>query len=136
MKSAPRDALVTRLERYDTLVEVGVGRNPSVAAALAAAGKSVTATDIYEFDVPEGVRFVRDDIVARSEQSDPGRLYSVDALYALNLPGELHRPVRDVARATGAAFVFTTLGYEAPTIPVRREQVGDETLYTAVDRRD
>ncbi|SFL23946.1 hypothetical protein SAMN04487950_2988 [Halogranum rubrum] len=136
MKSAPRDALVTRLERYDTLVEVGVGRNPSVAAALAAAGKSVTATDIYEFDVPEGVRFVRDDVVARSEQSAPGRLYSVDALYALNLPGELHRPVRDVARATGAAFVFTTLGYEAPTIPVRREQVGDETLYTAVDRRD
>lgn len=136
MKSAPRDALVTRLERYDTLVEVGVGRNPSVAAALAAAGKSVTTTDIYEFDVPEGVRFVRDDIVARSEQSDPGRLYSVDALYALNLPGELHRPVRDVARATGAAFVFTTLGYEEPTIPVRREQVDGETLYTAVDRRD
>jgi uncharacterized UPF0146 family protein len=132
--SFARDTLASRLTQYDTLVEVGVGHNPDVAAALATAGKTVTATDIYEVDVPEGVRFVRDDIVARSRQADPGPLYCVDAIYALNLPSELHRPVREVARAVDAAFVFTTLGYEEPVIPVRRETVGSETLYTAVRR--
>jgi hypothetical protein len=130
-----RDALAARLARYDTLVEVGIGRNPDVAAALAAAGKSVIATDIDAVGVPDGVRFVRDDIVARSEQADPGSLYCVDAIYALNLPGELQRPTHDVARAVDAEFVFTTLGYEEPTIPVRRESVGGDTLYTAVGRR-
>jgi uncharacterized UPF0146 family protein len=134
VESFPRDALAARLTRYDTLVEVGVGRNPDVAAALATAGKTVTVTDIDEVEVPDGVRFVRDDIVARSEQADPGPLYCVDAIYALNLPAELQRPVRDVARAVDAVFVFTTLGYEEPTIPVRRETVGRETLYTAVER--
>ncbi|SEO52664.1 hypothetical protein SAMN04487948_10378 [Halogranum amylolyticum] len=134
MESFPRDALAARLARYDTLLEVGVGRNPDVAAALAAAGKTVTATDVYEVDVPDGVRFVRDDVVARSKRSDLGPLYCVDAIYALNLPAELQRPTRDVARRVDAEFVFTTLGYEEPTIPVRRETVGRETLYTAVDR--
>ena len=135
MEDDSRDALAARLARYDTLVEVGIGRNPDIAAALAAAGKSVIATDIDEVGVPDGVRFVRDDIVARSERADPGSLYCVDAIYALNLPGELQRPARDVARAVGAEFVFTTLGYEEPTIPVRRESVGSDTLYTAVGRR-
>lgn len=134
MESFPRDALAARLTQYDTLVEVGVGRNPDVAAALSTAGKTVTATDVDEVDVPDGVQFVRDDIVARSERADPGSLYCVDAIYALNLPAELQAPTRDVARAVDAAFVFTTLGYEEPVIPVRRETVGRETLYTAVDR--
>lgn len=127
----PEQAVVDRLTQYDRLLEVGIGRRPTVAAALAAAGKDVTATDIYAFDVPDGVRFVRDDVVERSEMADPGPRYRVDAIYALNLPPELHRPTRDVARAVGADFLFTTLGGDQPAVPVDRETLADATLYVA-----
>jgi hypothetical protein len=126
-----RERLVTRLNRYERLVEVGVGRRPEVAAALAATGADVTATDVREFPVPAGVPFVVDDVVERSRRADPGPIYDVDAVYALNLPPELHRPARDVAHAAGAEFLFTTLGYDEPAIPVDRETLPGETLYVA-----
>lgn len=137
METALRDALSARLARYDSLVEVGVGRAPDVAAALAAAGTDVTATDVHEFDLPADVAFVEDDVVAASERADPGPAYRVDAVYALNLPPELHRPARDVARAADADFLFTTLGFDPPSVPVETESVGDETLYVVpADRRE
>ncbi|MFB6129660.1 MAG: UPF0146 family protein [Salinigranum sp.] len=128
-----REALVARLRRYDSLVEIGVGRRPDVAAALAAAGCDVTATDVREFPVPAGVRFVPDDVVERSREADPGPLYAVDAVYGLNLPPELHRPALAVARAAGAAFLFTTLGFDEPAVPVERETLPGETLFVAHD---
>lgn len=106
-----------------------MGRRPAVAGALAAGGAAVTAVDVREFPVPERVRFVRDDVVARSEATDPGPYAGADAVYALNLPPELHRPTRRVARRVDAAFLFTTLGYDEPTVPVERETVGDETVF-------
>jgi hypothetical protein len=130
---ASRNALVGRLARYDSLVEVGVGRRPDVAAALADAGKSVTATDVVDRSVPDGVRFVRDDVVERRERG-PGELYRVDAIYALNVPPELHRPILDVARAADAAFLFTTLGYDQPAIPATRETHGEETVFVGRER--
>jgi hypothetical protein len=129
VRTATRDALVDHLSRYDALVEVGVGRRPDVAAALADAGADVTATDVHERSVPDGVRFVRDDVVERSRRDEPGPLYDVDAVYALNLPPELHRPVSDVADAGDAAFCFTTLGGDQPAVPVRRMTLPGETLY-------
>ena len=135
--TATRTDLADRLARYDSVVEVGIGRRPEVAAALADAGVDVTATDVFDASVPEGIRFVRDDVVARAaavretETADPGDLYRVDAVYALNLPAELQAPARDVAHAADADFCFTTLGFEEPTIPVDRESVGRETLYLA-----
>lgn len=132
------DALADYLAGYARLVEVGVGRRPDVAAALAERGRTVTATDVHERSVPEGVRFVRDDVVARADRvaagDPPGDTYDADAVYARNLPPELHRPVRDVARAAGADFVFTTLGGDQPAVPVRREAVGDETVFVAEGR--
>ena len=128
-----RDALVARLSGYDRPVEVGVGRRPEVAAELAAAGADVTATDVREFPVPDSVRFVVDDVVERSRAADLGPVAGADVVYALNLPPELHRPARDVARAAGADFLFTTLGYDEPAIPVRRETLPGETLYVATD---
>jgi uncharacterized UPF0146 family protein len=128
--------LVARLADYDRLVEVGIGRRPAVAAALADAGCTVAATDVVDVDVPEGVTLVRDDVVARADRltgadDRPGTPYRVDAVYALNLPAELQRPVRDVARAADADCLFTTLGFEEPVVPVTRESVGRETLYVA-----
>ena len=134
---APRTELAARLATYDRLVEVGIGRRPEVAAALVAAGCDVTATDVFDAPVPDGVRFVRDDVVARRDALDgdpPGAPYDADAVYGLNLPAELQSPARDVARAADADFLFTTLGFEEPAVPVRRETAGTETLYVAPPR--
>lgn len=134
---ASRTELAARLAVYDRLVEVGIGRRPEVAAALVDADREVTATDVFDAPVPDGVRFVRDDVTARAEAlgGAPGDPYDADALYGLNLPAELQRPARDVAHAAGADFLFTTLGFEEPVIPVDRETVGGETLYIAERRR-
>ncbi|WP_089804508.1 UPF0146 family protein [Halogeometricum rufum] len=131
MESPVRDALTARLSEYERLTEVGVGRRPAVAVALAAAGSAVTVTDVHPFDVPPELRFVEDDVVAASERADPGPAYRADAVYALNLPPELHRPVRDVAAAVDADFLFTTLGFDAPAVPCDAETLADgaETLY-------
>jgi uncharacterized UPF0146 family protein len=135
---ASRTELVARLAVYDHLVEVGIGRRPEVAAALAADDCEVTATDVFDAPVPDSVRFVRDDVVARAaalagdgDDASPPDPYDADAIYGLNLPAELQRPAHDVARAAGADFLFTTLGFEEPAIPVDRETVGRETLYVA-----
>ncbi|WP_251329376.1 UPF0146 family protein [Haloplanus pelagicus] len=136
--TATRAEIVDGLAAYDRLVEVGIGRRPAVAAALTDAGCTVTAVDVVEVPVPDGVTFVRDDVVARAESlgdgGHPGPPYRADAVYALNLPAELQCPARDVARAAGADFRFTTLGFEEPTVPVERESVGRETLYLARPR--
>ncbi|WP_338741267.1 UPF0146 family protein [Haloplanus salilacus] len=142
--TATRAELADRLASYDSVVEVGIGRRPEVAAALVDAGVDVTATDVFDAPVPEGVRFVRDDVVDRaaglgeearsSDATHPGEPYRVDAVYALNLPAELQAPARDVARAADADFLFTTLGFEEPAVPVERESLARETLYLARPR--
>jgi uncharacterized UPF0146 family protein len=124
------DALATRLARFASPVEVGIGAWTDVAARLAEE-TSVMATDIRFRTVPEGVTFIRDDI------TDPEMtIYAgADALYALNLPRELHRPTRAVARAVGATFCFTTLGGEFPAIPTEAETLpAGETLFRATNR--
>ena len=133
--SATRTELAARLAVYDRLVEVGIGRRPEVAAALVDADCEVTATDVFDAATPDGVRFVRDDVVARAERGREGDdPYRADAVYGLNLPAELQRPARDVAHAAGADFLFTTLGFEEPVVPVERETVGSETLYVVPPR--
>jgi hypothetical protein len=82
------------------------------------------------------VRFVRDDVVSRAGGDAPlGPTYAVDAVYALNLPPELHRPTRDVAHAAGADCLFTTLGGDQPLVPVERvtldADAAVETLYVS-----
>ncbi|WP_267642001.1 UPF0146 family protein [Haloarchaeobius amylolyticus] len=122
-------ALCGWLARYETVVEVGVGHRTDVAAGLAERGVRVTATDVYDRPVPDGVRFVRDDVT----DPDLAVYRDADAIYALNVPPELHRPVWDVAKRVGADFVFTTLGGDQPAIPVERETIPADTLYVARD---
>ncbi|WP_436927954.1 UPF0146 family protein [Halosimplex amylolyticum] len=121
------DVLVDRFAAFDAAVEVGVGRRTVVAEALADAGTDVVATDLHAQSVPDGVRFVRDDV------TDPDLSVYADAdlLYALNLPPELHRPTLAVAREAGATFAFTTLGTDQPLVPVERETLPAETLFVA-----
>lgn len=122
-------ALAARLAHFDCLVEVGIGARTAVADALTE-DATVTATDIHSCTVPEGVAFVHDDI------TDPTiEIYAdADAVYALNLPTELHRPTRAVAREVDAEFLFTTLGGEFPTISTESETLPTETLFRATSR--
>lgn len=131
--STRRDtALIDRLSGYTSAVEVGVGRRHTVAAGLVDAGVSVTATDIVKCDVPPGVGFIQDDIVAVSERRDPGATYDADVIYGLNLPPELHRPTLEVARGAGTDFLFTTLGGDPPVVPCDIESMADGgTVYVA-----
>ena len=125
VESATRDALVDRLRPLDPVVELAVGRRPGVAAALAATN-DVTATDLVDREAPDGVRFVRDDLLAPDRSVYAGAA----GLYALNLPEELHRPALDLAAGVDAALAVTTLGAEQPAVPVRRrETLPGETLY-------
>lgn len=130
MKPPSSGPIVARLGGFERAVEVGIGRRTDVAAGLASRGTRVTATDVVPRAVPAGVRFVRDDVTA------PDRAVYADAdlLYGLNLPGELHRPCLDLARANRAAFAFTTLGGEFPAIPVDPETLPGATLYWATPR--
>lgn len=120
-------AVVDLLADFDRLVEVGVGQRVDVAAALAARGRSVTATDIREREGPAGVEFVVDDV------TDPDEAVYADAdvVYALNCPPELHRPLVAVATGANAACVFTTLGGDQPAVPVERRTVESGTVYVA-----
>ncbi|GAB3701601.1 hypothetical protein GCM10028858_17080 [Halorubrum pallidum] len=56
---------------------------------------------------------------------------AVDAVYACNLPAELQRPTVALAERLDAACLFTTLGFEEPTVRVRRRSIGGTTLYVA-----
>ena len=121
------DALADRLGRFDALVEVGIGNRPDLAAALVEAGHDVRATDVVEREVPPGVAFVVDDVT----EPDPAVYADADAVYALNLPPELHRPALAVAEAHDAAFAFTTLGADPPAVDAEPETLPGETLFWA-----
>lgn len=122
--STTREALVDRLARYETLIEVGIGDRTDIAQALACCA-SVTATDIRECSVPESVTFVRDDITSPSSS-----VYAdVDAIYALNCPPELQRALWTVASRYDADCLFTTLGGDPPLLRVECETLPGETLF-------
>ncbi|WP_338727078.1 UPF0146 family protein [Haladaptatus sp. DJG-WS-42] len=124
------EALVSRLSRYDRLVEVGIGRRTDVAAGLVAAGKDVTAVDIYDIVVPDGVTFVKDDV------TKPGLgVYDLaDCIYALNCPPDLQGAIAEIAQRVGADFYFTTLGTDPTVIPVKPEMLPGDTLFRALER--
>ncbi len=129
--AAPVTALVTRLSEADSVVEVGVGNRPDVAAGLAERGVDVTATDIRERSVPEPVAFVTDDVTEPTLSVYEG----ADVVFARNLPPELQRPLRDVARRVGAACWFTTLGGDPVVVPAEAEQLPDGVvLYRTTDK--
>lgn len=125
MREETLTALADRLDCYDTVVEIGIGRTPALAGELASRGMSVTATDIVHRETPRDVRFIRDDVTAPTVSIYEG----AGAVVALNLPPELHAPTARLADRIDANFLFTTLGGDPPTVPVSREMVPGTTLY-------
>ena len=159
MVSPPRRALVEELARYDRLLEVGVGDRPGVARSLAERGRDVVAVDVAvgertlsaarETDRPSvtgSLRAVEADVLALAdaaadeiESTLGGReggfdraMGGFDAVYACNLPAELQRPTVALAERLDAACLFTTLGFEEPTVPVRRRSLPNTTVYVAL----
>ncbi|WIV65769.1 UPF0146 family protein [Natrialbaceae archaeon AArc-T1-2] len=126
------EAIAEYLESYDRLVEVGVGNRPAVAAELVERGCVVTATDVHPRETSDGVTFVEDDVV----EPEIDVYADADAIYALNLPPELHRPTLAVARRVDADCWFTTLGGDQPAVPVERRTIPGDTLYVARDGSD
>ncbi|MFD1644216.1 UPF0146 family protein [Haloarchaeobius litoreus] len=118
-------ALVDRLARFERVVEVGIGNRTDVAAGLAERGVAVTATDVHDRPVPDGVSFVCDDVT----DPDPSVYEDADAVYALNCPPELQRAVAAVAREAGAACFLTTLGGDPAAVPATPEPIPGDTLF-------
>lgn len=141
--SSARKSIVDRLAEYTTVLEVGIGRRPGVARALAGRNVDVQAVDVHEQSVPDCIDFVQGNIVERAARLEetlhtdqvledtPIASSQVDAIYALNLPPELQQPTLQIARVVDAAFLFTTLGGDPATVPTRTESVGYDSLYVA-----
>ncbi|WP_256402999.1 UPF0146 family protein [Halorubrum salinum] len=157
MVSSSRRALVEPLSRYGRLIEIGVGDRPGIAIALADRGREVVAIDIEigdrvraAADEPRDgtLRVMQGDVLALADESDGSDRSDsaiprsdplsepVDAVYACNLPAELQRPTVALAERLDAACLFTTLGFEEPTVGVRRRSIGGTTLYVAREDRD
>lgn len=145
-RTTVRTALADRLERYDAVVEVGVGDRTAVASELAARGRDVTVTDVdppiddhpddppASETLPSTVTVVRDDVT----DPDPGVYAAVDAIYALRCPPELQRPLSDLANAVDATCLFTTLGTDPAIVPATTETLPGTrvTLHVARDAGD
>jgi len=124
VRSRVLDTLTDRFRRFDRIVEVGIGHQTELAAALVEYS-TVTATDIADRQVPADVAFVRDDLT----EPDPAVYAGADLVYAINLPTELHRPLFDLVTDEPAVGAFTTFGTEGAAVPTEPEDVGGETLY-------
>ncbi len=127
MTQSSPESLVDILARFDRVVEVGIGRNTTLAADLAARGVDVTATDVVPLDVPAGVEFVMDDITAPTR----GIYEGADAIYAKRLPPELQRPAWDLARSLDIPLYFTTLGGDPAVVPAEPRTIAMGTVFVA-----
>ncbi|OYR55306.1 hypothetical protein DJ73_02455 [Halorubrum sp. Ea1] len=156
MVSPPRLALVEELARHDRLLEVGVGDRPGIARSLAERGRDVVAIDVAVGEralatareteaatVAGSLRAVEADVLALAAATDAEAGAEADsteghptegefdAVYACNLPAELQRPTVALAERLDAACLFTTLGFEEPTVPVGRRSLSGTTVYVA-----
>lgn len=131
MRQETLAALAGRFGGYSRIVEVGIGGNTAVAAALSSCS-SVNATDIVPCSVPDGVSFFIDDITDPS----PGVYSDSELVYGLNLPPELQLAAARCAERFEADFAFTTLGFDPPVVSVSPESVPGETVYWYVDSSD
>ena len=106
-------------------MDVGRGDRPAAVGQGGGDRGPCPDADFHERVVPEGVRFVRDDVT----DPDPAVYRGADAVYALNCPPELQRPLSAVARAAAADCLFTTLGTDPVVVDAVPETLPDGTLF-------
>lgn len=103
------EAYITRYIsiRYQNVVEIGIGRNPSVALGLRDAGLRVRCTDITP--VPhDRLDIRRDDVVS----PDPVLYAGADLLYSIRPGVEMVPPMIMLARRCGCPLLVYHLGNE------------------------
>ncbi len=106
-------------------VEVGVGRRPETAAALAERGFEVVCTDVEPRETPAEVEFQVDDV-----REPTLHLYlDADVVYSVRPPYEIHRPLAEVAAEAGTALVIVPLGNEETPLEHELVNVEGDTLY-------
>ncbi|MFC6615348.1 UPF0146 family protein [Halopenitus salinus] len=144
--SAARDSF-RNLSDSPVLLEVGIGRRPDVARALAGTGYRVIAIDVVDRPVPDEVAFARLDVHDLAMSASPRRSLPIpeadaDAapvalVYGRNLPAEIQPATVRLAERLDAAAAFTTLGFEdpSPSLRVERRTVGSDTLYVVSESR-
>lgn len=122
-------AILTALESYSTIIEVGIGKRTTIAAELASQGHTVIATDIQPQNVPNNVTFFLDDVTNPClDVYDQG-----DILVSFNCPVELQQPLLNIANEIGTDCWFTTLGNDPPIVDVTIESIPNDTLYKAIN---
>jgi uncharacterized UPF0146 family protein len=144
--SAARDSF-RNLSDSPVLLEVGIGRRPDIARALAGTGYRVIAIDVVDRSVPDEVAFARLDVHDLATSASPRRSLPIpesdaDAapvalVYGRNLPAEIQPATVRLAERLDAAAAFTTLGFEdpSPSLRVERRTVGSDTLYVVSESR-
>ncbi|KAF1078700.1 UPF0146 family protein [Methanogenium sp. MK-MG] len=93
---------------YQSATEVGVGRNFSVADALARAGVTVKTTDILPQQPPEGIPFLLDDVCS----PDTACYRGTALIYAVRPGIEMVPCIIALARSVNADCIIYHLGDE------------------------
>jgi uncharacterized UPF0146 family protein len=111
--------------KYHRAVEIGIGRNPEVAIALAAAGTEMIATDIRPLQPLSAIRMVVDDVA----RPDYAVYEGADLIYAVRPGIEMVPAMLSLARRINSDLIVYHLGFEIYgdggeiidcTVPLRR----------------
>jgi hypothetical protein len=94
---------------YTSAVEVGIGKNMTVARILHDAGLSIRCTDVKDVPVPEWLTFRIDDIFL----PDITRYKGVDVIYAIRPAIEMIPPLIALARTINCDLLVYHLGFES-----------------------
>jgi len=97
------------VKHYTSAVEVGIGKNVSVAHILHDAGLSIRCTDIRDVPVPEWLTFRIDDIFA----PDISWYKGADLIYAVRPAIEMIPPLITLARTINCDLLVYHLGFES-----------------------
>ena len=117
-------------ENYEGIaVEVGVGRRPKTAAALAERGFTVVCTDVEPRETPDTVEFRVDDV----REPDLEIYRDATVIYSIRPPYEIHRALADVADSVDADLVVAPLGNETTPLDHELVNVDGEPLYVVGD---
>ena len=95
-------------DNYTSAVEIGIGRNPDVAAALKEKGVDVSAVDIRNVPEDYGIEFHCDDIYSPDLSLYAGR----EVIYSVRPGVEMVPSLISIANQTGSDLIVYHLGYE------------------------
>ena len=97
------------VNQYTNAVEVGIGKNLTVARILHETGLSIRCTDVNDVQVPEWLTFRIDDIFS----PDISYYKGVDLIYAIRPAIEMIPPLITLARTINCDLLVYHLGFES-----------------------